>query len=461
MNAQVRVIVGSGRGATAAPRLLVLTVATALTAFLSQAGGIFPAQFGTVTNFPVGGAPGVMVVADFNHDGRPDVAVTRAGAITLLPGLGNGAFGAPTNASSTGAQWLAEGDFNNDGNMDLLAAAHVGSVLLGDGQGSFPVRTNYTGFYASYVSDVMGGDFSGDGNLDLAIANTAMNSVTVAFGRGDGSFGPSTNYYLANNNVLYDIRTGDISGNGRLDLALSLWNSGNSNAFCVLMNKGDGSFAAPQYYAAGSTREHHPSMELRDLNGDGRLDTAVLNSDGRSVTVFLNTGGGRFGAGRDYPLGFSPTSIASADFNGDGKTDLIVRGGATAAVLYNHGDGSFDVGAQMSVPADSGSGHGTIAVGDFNGDGMPDLAFANYSGKSVAIMLNQTPPILQITPMAGYSQISWLATFGAGFTLECTTNLLLPNSWQPFPYPPVMIGNQKAVTDWADRAQKFYRLTKP
>ena len=177
MNAQVRVIVGSGRGATAAPRLLVLTVATALTAFLSQAGGVFPAQFSAVTNFPVGGAPGAMVVADFNHDGRPDVAVTRAGAITLLPGLGNGAFGAPTNASSTGAQWLAEGDFNNDGNMDLLAAAHVGSVLLGDGQGSFPVRTNYTGFYASYVSDVMGGDFSGDGNLDLAIANTAMNSV--------------------------------------------------------------------------------------------------------------------------------------------------------------------------------------------------------------------------------------------------------------------------------------------
>lgn len=114
----------------------------------------------------------------------------------------------------------------------------------------------------------------------------------------------------------------------------------------------------------------------------------------------------------------------------------------------------------MSVPSDSGIRHGTVAVGDFNGDGTPDIAYVNYSGSSVAIMLNRTPPTLQITPMAGYNQIAWLATFGAGFTLEYTTNLLVPGSWQPFPYPPVLVGNQRAVADWADREQKFYRLRK-
>jgi hypothetical protein len=227
----------------------------------------------------------------------------------------------------------------------------------------------------------------------------------------------------------------------------------------VLTNKGDGTLAASQYYGA-SSRDYHYSLKLVDFNGTGGLDLAVLNYDAQSVTIRLNNGSGVFGSANDYPMGFSPNSLATADFNGDGNADLIIRGGPVARVLLGHGDGSFTIGAPMPV-ASGVTSSGTIAVGDFDGNGTPDIALADSNDDSVAILLNQTPPILEIASMAGYNQITWGATFGTGFVLECTTNLFAPASWQPFPYPPVLLGNEKAVADWTDREHKFYRLRRP
>jgi hypothetical protein len=121
-------------------------------------------------------------------------------------------------------------------------------------------------------------------------------------------------------------------------------------------------------------------------------------------------------------------------------------------VFLGNGDGSFTPRLGIS----SGS---PFAVEDFDGNGTPDLAFGY--GNSVAIRLNQTPPTLQLTPMVGYNQINWPSSFGAGFTLEYTTDLAARGSWRPFPYPPVLLGDQKAVTDWASGDRKFYRLRKP
>jgi hypothetical protein len=443
-------------------RVFLALMVTAVAASLPTTAAVVPAQFGAATNFPAGSNPRSLVVADFNGDGKPDIA-TRSSyfGVSLLLGLGNGTFAAPTNAAPTNyiayASVMATGDFNNDRKLDLVTANDYGTIimLLGDGTGKF-VATNFGSSYSSYPVGAAVGDFNGDGKLDLAVANYS-GFVDVAFGKGDGTLGTPTNYYLTT--FLGDIRVGDCNGDGRLDLVVSPKDSDSFVSFCVLTNKGNGIFAAPQYYTNDFQLYSRYSLELGDFNSDGRLDVAVLNYNAQSVTIRLNTGNGIFGPTNNYSVGFSPTSIAAGEFNGDGKIDLIVRGGSAARVLLGNGDGSFTVGAQMAVPDDTGV-PGTVGVEDFNGDGLPDLAFTCYSSNSVAVMLNQTPPALQITPMAGYNQINWLATFGAGYTLECTTNLSAPDSWQSFPYPPVVIGNQKAVTDWADGQQKFYRLRK-
>jgi hypothetical protein len=280
--------------------------------------------------------------------------------------------------------------------------------------------------------------------------------VTVAFGRGDGTFNSPTNY--SSNGDALDIKAIDIDGNGSLDLVVSM--RANTTNFCVLPNRGDGTFAAAIAYSSTNAADTHQALNFVDLNADGRLDVVVLNYNFKSLTIWINKGNAVFVVANIYSLGFSPTSIACTDFNGDGANDLIVRGGVAAVFLLGKGDGSFSVGSQMSVPS-AGSTSGTIAIGDFNSDGKPDLAFVNASGNSVAIMLNESPPTLQITPLAGYNQINWLGTFGAGYTLDYTTNLSELRSWQPFPYPPVIIGNQKAVADWATGVQKFYRQRKP
>ena len=452
-------------------QIFLALVVAAIAVSPPTAGAGLSAQFGAATNFPCVSSPQSLIAADFNHDGKPDIVVAGYGTVGVLRGLGNGAFGAQTNYFLSTQHGLAAGDFNNDGNNDLIGLNYSdGSVLLGDGKGNFPARTNLSLYYpAGYPSGMAIADFNGDGKLDLAIADDTYRYVAIALGRGDGSFVLPTTNYFALTNQPSGVNAVDINGNGRLDLVVSLGeNSTSTNSFCVILNKGDGTFVAPQYYAAGSNGDYHESLELGDFNNDGKLDISVLNYNAKSVTIWLNAGTGNFALAHGYALGFSPTTIAGGDFNGDGKTDLVIRGGLAAKVLLGSGDGSFTVGNQMSVPDDVestyGDHHGAtkgIVVNDFDGNGTPDLAFVNYSSNAVTIMLNQTPPILQFALLAGYNQITWLAGFGAGYTLEYTTNLSTPDGWQPFPYPPVVIGNQKAVADWATGEQKFYRLRKP
>ncbi len=448
-------------------RSVIALVLLAATALLPEAEGVEPAEFGTTTNFPSGNYPRVVVAADFNRDGISDIAVTTGAGLSLLLGSGGGALAAPTNYPSSmfGSGALATGDFNNDGKVDLVEADWYNTrIILGDGVGNLSVLTNMSGGnnFSVYPAAVVVGDLNGDGKADIAVANTGTPSgrgVTVGFGKGDGFFGAPTNCALPE--TPSDIALGDLNGDGRLDAAVSLdiYSGGSLKGVCVLTNRGNGTLAVSRYYDASITDLHY-SLKLVDLNSAGGLDLAVLNYNAQSVTIRLNNGSGIFGSATNYPVGFQPTSLAAGDFNGDAKIDLIIRGGIIARVLLGHGDGSFTVGSPMSVPSGVTS-LGTIAVGDFDTNGTPDLALACYNNNSVAIKLNQTPPFLGITPMPGYNQITWLATFGTGFTLEYTTNLLVPGSWQAFPSAPVLIGNQKAVGDWTDRESKFYRLRKP
>jgi hypothetical protein len=135
-------------------------------------------------------------------------------------------------------------------------------------------------------------------------------------------------------------------------------------------------------------------VAVGDFNGDGALDVAVANESypNGTVSVFLGNGDGTFQAARDFPTGIGWSwSVAVSDFNGDGILDLALTSGAgypaaadTVSVLLGRGDGTFLAPASYNAGVDTRS----VAVGDFNGDGWPDLAVANQEANTTTVLLN-------------------------------------------------------------------------
>jgi FG-GAP-like repeat/PASTA domain len=290
-------------------------------------------------------------------------------------------FAYPASGYPTGRdpRSVAIGDLNGDGKPDLVTAndeANTVSVLLNRGDASFRAKRDYpTGHFPVAVAI---GDLNGDGKRDLVTANEQANTVSVLLNRGDGSFGVRANY--ATGGSPRSVAIGDLNGDGSPDLAIANFGGENHSTVgttaSVLLNRGDGSFQPSVDYATG---KGPISVAIGDLNGDGRPDLAIANfgggvpsTFGSTVSVLLNRGDGSFEAKRDYRTGISPDSVAIGDLNGDGKPDLATASAieSIVSVLANRGDGSFQAARHFAT----GGADSPVAVGDLNGDGRPDLA---------------------------------------------------------------------------------------
>jgi len=281
--------------------------------------------FGTATNFAVGTAPQSITSADFNGDGKMDLASANQGSgnVSLILGNGLGGFSTPTNFIVGGAPYPAPisiitADFNGDGKMDL-ATANNGldnvSILLGNGLGSFGTAANF--FVGTWTDpqSIISADFNGDGNLDLATANLNADNVSILLGNGLGSFSAPTLFSVGTEPV--SLINADFNGDGKMDLAVDNYVSSNIS---ILLGNGLGSFSTPTILASGL----YPwSITTGDFNADGKKDLATANlNNNNNVSIYVGNGLGNFSLPLNFAAGLLPFSVISADFNGDGKMDL-------------------------------------------------------------------------------------------------------------------------------------------
>jgi hypothetical protein len=338
-------------------------------------------------SYPGGG--GDMAVADFNNDRIPDLVVLNPTANTISVRLGNGdgTFGAAkTAAAGTGPVHLVTGDFNGDGKLDVVLTNHNGlTTLLGNGDGTFRPPLNQAGPQSQVLDHLAAGDFNGDGKLDLAVTGSKYFKdggspayLDVLLGKGDGTF--HTKSTTAIGDAPNFVAVGDFNGDAKLDIL-----AGTSFGNSLLLGKGDGSFQTPI-----SPNNVGLLLAVGDVNGDGKLDTvgwqwAYDGGAHHNVVVGLGNGDGTFPTIQTFSVGDSyPVAAALADFNGDGKRDLVmsIAPDNTVSVLRGNGDGTF--GATTTIAA--GSTAAALAVGDFNGDGRPDLALT--MSDAVWVLLN-------------------------------------------------------------------------
>ncbi|HKW96842.1 MAG TPA: FG-GAP-like repeat-containing protein [Bryobacteraceae bacterium] len=279
---------------------------------------------------PAGRSPQTVVVADFNGDGRQDLAVPDfyststvgpLGDVSLFLGNGDGTF-QPAAKISIGdqANWLAVGNFSNSKPGLAVPSQNTGhvEVLLGNGDATFQAPAAYP---VSKGPDWIGSaDFTGDGIPDLITANYSSSDVALLSGKGDGTFNAPVTFAIGATGVSGTVA--DLNGDGKMDLVIACGNSGN---IVVLLGNGNGTFQAPASYAIGKFAN---SVTAADLDGDGKPDLAVIDSlpfvQAKGLAVLHGNGDGTFQAPVYFDAGPSPNQVASADLNKDGKIDLAV-----------------------------------------------------------------------------------------------------------------------------------------
>ena len=289
---------------------------------------------------------------------------------------------------------LSIADVNRDGNADILVAnggsGNV-SVYLGDGKGGFSQPSGSPFPAGQNPTDTATGDFNGDGNLDVAIANHGIKTVTVLLGNGKGqfSFGPGSPFNVESNPHPHGIAVADFNGDKKPDIAIDSWSE---NKVLVMFGKGDGAFQTPGVkFDVGKM----PYQRLRtaDFNEDGKADLVTSNFEGSSVSILLADGHGNF-TRKDFPASPDPVGIAIADLNGDHHLDIAIAhysGQGTdpskngLSVLFGDGKGSFTL--VKGSPFSTGHYPGTLAAGDLNGDGLADIVVPNNEDGTLTIYL--------------------------------------------------------------------------
>lgn len=350
-----------------------------------------PVNTAGVSNFSVA------AVGDFNGDGIPDVAMvslgngsSNIGTVNIFLGNGNGTFTATAQTLTTGniPVLINVADVNHDGILDLVVANkgdNTISVFTGKGDGTFALAS--TRNFSNSTSDVplalVAGDFDGDGNPDLvvSIASTVGGSLAILKGNGDGTFAPPSLLPLNLSGVFAPglVAATDFDADGKLDLIFIGFGS-------LLLFPGNGDLTFQSPIVLGN--EFAQGIEIADMNGDGLPDIVVAEPSFTTKLLF-NDGKGGIQSTQSYE-GFVNGVFAIADLNGDGHPDIVLASKDAVAssgpnniqIMLNDGDGTMHAAFGLGEII-----QGTAGVSDFNHDGKPDIVGVDRLFMDVALNL--------------------------------------------------------------------------
>jgi hypothetical protein len=412
-----------------------------------QTGTLIPGTYGSLSDSPL------VLVADFNGDGVPDVVSLEGYNANALPegeggyqqiivdlGLGDGTFGASQVVFTSPSQSILHNpviaDFNGDGIPDLGAAYNSGGfgssvppssgyyIFPGKGDGTFggPITGSDVG------TPVVVQDFNGDGIADYASANTNFSttpitySVQIMLGKGDGTFMPSGSYPAASDFGAYGLAAVQSRGNGVTDLVVNY-----TSSIGLMLGNGDGTFLPEVIYPYTVQWPNAGRVRFADVTGDGLQDIvvpriSVFDSTG-SFTVFAGIGDGTYQAGVVYSL--PPNTIntggdlfAVADFNHDGLADIA---GFDLGMIYvlsasSQGNATYDTNIPFTTTIYGKGVHQVVA--SYSGD-------LNYASSTSNILTEQgvnppPPPSPTFTLTANPSILSIVAGMTGTATLSVT-----------------------------------------
>jgi hypothetical protein len=404
LNKTLTVTLGTPSNATlGTPSADTLTIIQPTTVSIADSSAIEPAPGGTVTmNFTVTrtGDPGPLTVA------YTTVAGTAQPTTDFTPLTGTATFAAGSATATIAIPIFGNGVHNNSSLSFSVKLTGIGPTTAFASQQTFGTSNK--------PCSVAVADFNGDGKPDLAVANRDANTVSVLLNTAPAGGATPTfasQQTFATGTALYSVAVGDFNGDDKADLVVTNWGT---NTASVLLNTTPTaattpSFATPKTFATGQGPR---AVAVGDFNGDGKPDLAVANmfaSFVGTVSVLLNTtptGAAvpTFATQRTFDTGSAPYSVTVGDFNGDGKPDLAVANwgffgdvaGSVSVLLNRTLKGATTPSFAPQKTFATGNGPRSVAVGDFNGDGKPDLALANWgssgnAGNTVSVLLNATP----------------------------------------------------------------------
>lgn len=350
--------------------------------------------FAPATDYPVGTSPAGVALADFNGDGRPDLAVTgdAPDRVSILLNTGAGTFG-PANdlalAGGSSPHAVVAIDVDNDNDLDLVVTRkNVDDIqILVNTGGAFSLGAT-TDVVGLLPRAIVAADLDGNGFKDVVTSNRDSNNVSV-FLNTSGAFAAAVIYAVGGEPR--GLTLGDFNGDLLLDIAVAC---NDDRRVDVLSNIGGGAFGPPSSLSVGPN-VRPDGVTTGDFDRDGDMDIAAASSGvGFDIAdVFLNTGAGAFAGAVEYPVGGSnPGGIVAADLDVDGVLDLAAANQDSANVSALRGLGAGNFGA--AVITNVGITPEAVSTHDLDGNGALDLVTVNRDSNNVSVLLNLNTALL-------------------------------------------------------------------